>query len=162
MDMTAEPCRALFYHLTQSGLEETMQTILTRATGTGWRVMVRGTDRERLAGMDARMWDWGGEEGFFAHGMQGGPHDAAQPVLLGTGEIPAGVSGVMLLHGALCTPEEVAGLARVWVLFDGADAGQLAGARGLWTRLTEAGLAAQYWSEETGKWVMKVEKPAAT
>jgi DNA polymerase III subunit chi len=64
------------------------------------------------------------------------------------------------VDGAETSPEEAAGLERVWVLFDGYDEAALQGARGLWTRLTSAGLAAQYWSEESGRWEKKTERAA--
>ena len=152
--------RAVFYHLTRSGLEETLLMILTRANDAGWGVMVRGTDRARLQALDARLWMIGPEDGFLAHGVEGGPGDADQPVLLGIGALPPGARGLVLLDGAETEVPDAAGLERVWVLFDGADETQVFGARGLWTRLTQGGMAAQYWSEETGKWAMKVEKGA--
>ncbi len=150
--------RAVFYHLTRSGLEETLMMILTRAADAGWRVMVRGTDPARLQALDARLWMIGAEDGFLAHGLEGGTGDADQPVLLGIGALPAGARGLVLMDGAETDATEAAGLERVWVLFDGGDDVQVSGARGLWTRLTLGGMAAQYWSEETGKWAMKVEK----
>ena len=65
----------------------------------------------------------------------------------------------MLVDGAETTPEEAKDLERVWVLFDGYDESALNAARGLWTRLTAAGLAAQYWSEQSGRWEKITEKP---
>ncbi len=152
--------RALFYHLTQSGLEDTLLLILSRATGQGWRVMVRGTAADRLEDLDKRLWLAGGPEAFLAHGMEGGPQDGDQPVLLGQGAVPPGAAGLVLIDGAESSVDEALGLERVWVLFDGGDEAQVMKARTLWTRLTTGGMAAQYWTEETGRWVMKVEKAA--
>jgi DNA polymerase-3 subunit chi len=67
---------------------------------------------------------------------------------------------LVLIDGAQTDAAEAGPLQRVWVLFDGGDEAQLAGARALWSKLTGAGLAAQYWSEDSGKWALKVEKPA--
>lgn len=150
--------RALFYHLTRSGLEDTLFLILSRAREQGWSVMVRGLDGARLEDLDSRLWLTGGPEGFLPHGMQGGQQDADQPILLGQGALPAGASGLVLIDGAETGPEEVGRLERVWVLFDGGDVGQVAGARALWARLTGGGTAAQYWTEDAGRWAMKVEK----
>ena len=36
----------------------------------------------------------------------------------------------------------------------------LAAARKQWTRMTGWGLAAQYWSDDTGAWTKKSDKPA--
>ncbi len=151
--------RALFYHLTRSAPERTLAELVGRALGQGWRVMLRGTQAERLSWLDQKLW-LDPEDGFLPHGMEGGPHDARQPLLIGQGAIANGAQGLMLIDGAETTVEEAAALERVWVLFDGADPSAVAGARGLWKRLTDGGIPAQYWSEETGKWAMKVEKGA--
>lgn len=152
--------RAVFYHLTRLGLDETLATILTRAHKTGWKVAVRGVTRPALEALDARLWALCEGEAFLPHGLEGGPQDTAQPILLGTGALAAGTKGLVLLDGAVTDAEEARGLERVWVLFDGNDPAQLDGARGLWSGLTTGGMAAQYWSDETGVWVMKVERPA--
>lgn len=149
----------MFYHLTQSTPQATMATILPRALSAGWQVMLRGTDQTALDALDTALW-LHPDDGFLPHGLAGGPHDADQPILLGTGLIGNAAQGLMLVDGAVTTPEEAAGLERVWVLFDGADEAALAGARRLWTALTGAGLAAQYWSEEAGRWEKKTEKAA--
>jgi DNA polymerase-3 subunit chi len=153
--------RAVFYHLTRSGVDETLVMILTRAREAGWAVMVRGTDRARLVDLDLRLWVATGDEAFMAHGLEGGPHDADQPILLGFGPLPESARGVVLIDGAEASQAEAARLERVWVLFDGGDEGAVARARELWTRLTSGGMAAQYWSEETGRWVLKAEKESA-
>lgn len=149
--------RALFYHITRSVPERTVADLIGRALGQGWRVMLRGTDPDRLAWIDQTLW-LDPEDGFLPHGMEGGKHDARQPVLIGRGAIANGAQALMLIDAAETTPAEAAALERVWVLFDGADADSVAAARGLWKRLTDGGIPAQYWSEETGKWAMKVEK----
>lgn len=151
---------AVFYHLTRSGPDETLATILPRALQAGWRVMIRSPDIGRLERLDGKLW-LEPEDGFLPHGLEGGAQDADQPVLLGQGAAVNGAKGVALMDGAHPLPGEET-LERLWVLFDGADEAAVQAARGLWTRLTGAGMAAQYWSEESGRWVMKVEKKAAT
>lgn len=149
----------MFYHLTRSGLDDTVTTILTRALGQGWRIMIRSPDKSLLENLDVRLWA-GPEDGFLPHGLQGGPFDADQPVLLGSGAIANGARGIFLLAGAVVEQAELAGLDRVWLLFDGADQAAVQAARIQWTRMTGWGLAAQYWTDETGGWVKKVEKAA--
>ena len=150
---------AMFYQLSRSAPEATLATILPRAMQAGWRVMLRGTDQAALNRLDAQLWQ-GPDDGFLPHGLQGGPDDADQPILLGTGGIGNAAQALVLLDQAETTPLEALALERVWVLFDGADPATLAHARGLWTRLTGAGMAAQYWSEDGGKWEKKAEKAA--
>ena len=150
---------AVFYHLIRAGLDDTVMTTVTRALGAGWRVMIRAPDTGLLDHLDAKLW-LGPEEGFLPHGLQGGPQDAAQPVLLGQGAIANAAKGLMLLSGANAARQEVVGLERIWVLFDGADTAAVASARLRWTEFTSWGLAAQYWSDEGGSWVKKTERAA--
>ncbi len=148
---------AYFYHLTRRPLEATLPLLLDKARAAGWRIAVRGTDAGRLEWLDEKLW-LGGEESFLPHGLAGGPHDADQPVLLTTGDAANGAACLMAVDGAGATAQEVQGLERVCILFDGHDAEALARARGQWKALTEAGCSAQYWSEEAGRWEKKAEK----
>lgn len=147
-----------FYHLTRRPLHETLPVLLDRARAAGWRVAVRGADPDRLAWLDEKLW-LGPDEGFLAHGMEGGPHDALQPILLTMAAKPAnGAQCVMACDGAPVTPEEVTELDRVCILFDGLDPEAVQHARGQWKTLTDAGCSAQYWSEESGRWEKKAER----
>ena len=144
----------MFYHLTASGMEETARNLLTRSLQAGWRVMLRGTDVARLQRLDGMLWQ-GPDDSFLPHGLDGGPHDAHQPVLLGTGAIGNDAQALMAVDGAAVAAEEATGLERVFILFDGHDQEAVAAARVQWKTLTGAGLAAQYWSEESGRWEKK-------
>jgi DNA polymerase-3 subunit chi len=147
----------LFYHLTRSPVVDTARSILQRALKKDWRVMIRGTDRRALEELDAQLW-LGPQDDFLPHGMEGGPQDADQPVLIGLGSIGNAAQGLMLVDGAEPAPDELARLDRVWILFDGNHAARLQHARAQWAMLTEAGHSAQYWSEEAGRWEKKAEK----
>ena len=149
----------LFYHLTRSAVAETAGLLLPRALAQGWRVMLRGTDRARLEALDARLWQ-GRDEDFLPHGLDGGPHDAVQPILLGTGAAVNGPQALMLCDGAVCSDAEARAMERVWVLFDGTDPAAVEAARAQWRQVTGWGVAAQYWSEESGRWEKKAEKAA--
>ena len=151
--------QAMFYHLTRSGEFDTLQTLLPRAVAQGWRAMLRGTSREGLERIDARLWQEP-EDGFLPHGIEGGPHDALQPILLGLGKAVNAPQAVALIDGAEPLDGEEA-LERLWVIFDGDDTAAVAGARALWTRLATTGMTLQYWSEETGRWAMKTERKPA-
>lgn len=150
-----------FYHLTRSPLEVALSQLLTLAMTKGWRVAVRGSDAGRLALLDEALW-LGSEDGFLPHGLAGGPQDADQPVLLtASPQLPPDVACVMAIEGAGVTAAEAAALQRVCILFDGNDPDALMLARQHWREVTGAGLGAQYWSEEGGRWEKKQEKPAA-
>jgi DNA polymerase III subunit chi len=151
----------MFYHLTRSTPADTLSVNLPRALGQGWRVMIRGTDPAALDRLDGQLWLAGGDESFLPHGREGGAHDTDQPVLLGQGTAANGAKVLALVDGAEATDAEIAAMERVWVLFDGADEARLQAARAQWKAFTSAGHAAQYWSEEGGRWEKKAESPAA-
>jgi DNA polymerase-3 subunit chi len=145
---------AYFYHLTERPLEATLPVLIGKALGAGWRVAVRGRDADLLDRLDRQLWQG---DGFLPHGLAGGDHDADQPVLLTTGAIGNGATCLMSVGGADVSPEEAGAGERVCILFDGADQGAVEHARNQWKTLTGAGVAAQYWAEEDGRWVKKAE-----
>lgn len=146
-----------FYHLTRTPLEATLPVLLEKSLAAGWRVAVRGTDAGRMEWLDERLWQG---DGFLPHGRSGGPHDDLQPVLLTTGEAGNAATCVMAIDGAEITAGEVAGLERACILFDGNDPAAVEAARNQWRALTGAGVAAQYWSQESGSWAKKAEHPS--
>ena len=146
-----------FYHLTRGPLEATLPMLLQKALASGWRVAVRGTDPDRIAWLDEKLW-LEGDGTFLPHGIAGGAFDADQPVLLTLAKgAPNGAVCLMAIDGAEVAPDEVAGMERVCILFDGNDEGAVARARAQWKALTAAGCAAAYWSEESGRWEKKAE-----
>lgn len=152
---------AYFYHLTRRPLADTLRMLLEKSLENGWRVAVRGADAEGLAALDAALW-LGPEDRFLPHGVAGGPQDGDQPVLLTlASEAANNANCVMSVHGAEVSVEEVTALDRVCVLFDGNDEDALMRARDQWKALTQAGAAAQYWSEASGRWEKKAESTGA-
>ncbi len=147
-----------FYHLTRSGVEPTLVTLLGRARQQEWRVAVRGVGRARLEGLDSALWTHGANDAFLPHGLAGGDHDAAQPILLTEGPTPNAPDCLMSIDGAEISPDELSPLKRACILFDGTDGEALSRARAQWTALTGAGVGARYWSEESGKWEEKASK----
>ncbi|MGB3146122.1 MAG: DNA polymerase III subunit chi [Paracoccaceae bacterium] len=146
-----------FYQLTRSPLEVALPQLLARASGQGWRVAVRLTSAERLDWLDQKLW-LGPEDGFLPHAIAGTKHEEAQPVLLCMGpDLPKGCDCLMIADGAALTTAEAAAAKRACILFDGNNEAALAHARSQWKELTDAGLAAQYWSEEDGSWRKKAE-----
>ena len=147
----------MFYHLTRSPAEQLLPTLIGKSRQAGWRVELRGTDAARMARLDEALWQG---DGFLPHGLAGGPHDALQPVLLtvgGAGDAgkAAGADCLIALDGAAVDPAECAPAQRVCIVFDGNDPTALDAARGQWRSLTGAGVAAEYWSEEGGRWERK-------
>ncbi len=144
-----------FYHLTYSGVDQTLATLIDRSLAAGWRVVVRGGNPSRLEEIDRALWT-GSDDGFLPHGLAGGAHDALQPVLLTDGPaIPNAAECLMAIDGAEVAAAECGALERVCILFDGNDPDALARARVQWKSLTSQQVQAEYWSEESGRWQMK-------
>ena len=150
---------AYFYHLTRQPLEVALPALLEKASGAGWRIEVRGTSLERMQWLDDKLW-LGADDGFLAHGVAGGSEDAQQPILLTTNAEP-GFECIMSIDGATLDPQEVSDSQRVCILFNGLDENAMQQARSQWKTLTEAGCAAQYWSEESGRWQKKADSQSA-
>ncbi len=147
-----------FYHLTRQPLEMVLPMLLEKSMAAGWRCAVRGVDVKRLEWLDEKLW-LGREDGFLPHGLAGGDHDAMQPVLLTVDPVAANnPTAILAIDGAEVSPEEVAPLERVSILFDGNDDAALTRARSQWKALTDAGCSAQYWSQESGHWEKKAER----
>ena len=148
---------AYFYHLTRRSQADTLRMLLEKSLQNGWRVAVRGKDKAGLEALDRALW-LNPDDGFLPHGMAGSAHDADQPVLLTTQEkLPNQPNCVMSVDGAEIGAEEVRSLERACVLFDGNDEQALSKARAQWKTLKDAGVTAQYWSEDSGQWEKKAE-----
>lgn len=146
-----------FYHLTESPLGDVLPVLISKARQAGWRICLRGRNPLMMQQLDQRLWT-GDPNGFLPHGLAGGPHDADQPVLLTVDAgMPNGAQCLMSVDGADVDPGEVAGLERAMILFDGFDPDAVAHARTQWKAVTGAGVAAQYWAQEDGRWVKKAE-----
>ncbi|MBW7055145.1 DNA polymerase III subunit chi [Paracoccus bogoriensis] len=146
--------KALFYHLTRSPAEDLLPQLLSRALAAGWRVELRAMSPARLERLDLHLWQG---DGFLPHGLAGGPHNDRQPVLLTLPHQQAtnAPSCLMTLDGPPLDPAQIARLNRTCILFDGSDTTAVNTARDQWRQLSAAGIAAEYWSEESGRWERK-------
>ena len=152
---------ARFYHLTQDPLEALLPMLIGKALEINLRVALRGTDRARMEALDRRLWLG---EGFLPHGLAGGAHDAEQPCLLTweatpAPDLPNGTGCLVTLDGAEVAADEAGAVDRLCVVFDGTDEGAVARARDQWRALTGAGVEAEYWSRESGRWECKARHP---
>ena len=144
----------LFYHLSDTPLERSLPELLEKSLQRGWRAVVKGGNAERLAFLDAALWTYR-DDSFLPHGTENGE---MQPVFLTTGaEIPNGAEILFLVDGATIPPAEMAGFARVCLMFDGNDPAMVEAARGEWKKVVAEKLAAKYWAREGGRWVQKAE-----
>ncbi|MBB3978804.1 DNA polymerase-3 subunit chi [Rhizobium azooxidifex] len=144
----------LFYHLTESKLEDALPPLLDKSLERGWRVVVQTGTPERRDALDTHLWTWR-EESFLPHGTDEQPNPADQPVLLTTGPDNANAATVrFLVDGAEPPPLEA--YDRVIFMFDGHDQPELDAARGHWKRLKAEGHQLTYWQQNSdGRWVKK-------
>ena len=144
----------LFYHLTESKLEDALPPLLDKSLERGWRVVVQTGTPERRDALDTHLWTWR-EESFLPHGTDEQPNPADQPVLLTTGpDSPNAATVRFLVDGAEPPPLEA--YDRVIFMFDGQDQPELDAARGHWKRLKAEGHQLTYWQQNhDGRWVKK-------
>jgi len=136
---------ALFYHLTESTLEEALPALLEKSLERGWRVVVQVGSAERRDALDQHLWTFR-DDSFLAHGTEHDPHPARQPVLLTCAEVnPNGARIRFLVDGA--APPDLSAYERAVFMFDGHDEAQLARARSDWKAVKAAGHAATYWQQ---------------
>ena len=135
----------LFYHLTESTLEDALPGLLERSVGRGWRAVVQTGSEERRDALDQHLWTFR-DDSFLAHGTDREPLAAEQPVLLTTGDGNANEAQIrFLVDGAV--PPDLSSYERAVFLFDGHDTGQVEAAREHWKGMKTAGHAVTYWQQ---------------
>lgn len=144
----------LFYHLTESKLEDALPALLEKSVERGWKVVVQTNDGARRDMLDAHLWTFR-DDSFLPHGTDTAPMAQAQPVLLTTETENANDATVrFMVDGA--APPPLDPYERVVFMFDGYDQQQLEGARAEWKRLKGEGHSLTYWQQSPeGRWVKK-------
>ncbi len=71
----------LFYHLTESKLEDALPPLLDKSIERGWRVVVQTIDAERRDALDTHLWVYR-DDSFLPHGTDAGEFAAEQPILV--------------------------------------------------------------------------------
>jgi DNA polymerase III subunit chi len=135
----------LFYHLTESTLEDALPGLLERSLKRGWRVAVQCGSAERRDALDAHLWTFR-DDSFLAHGTDRDPHPDRQPIILSTEPVnPNGAQVRFLVDNA--EPSGLEAYERAVFLFDGHDQQQLEGARRHWKVMKDAGHDVTYWQQ---------------
>ena len=139
----------LFYHLTESTLEDALPGLLERSVDRGWRVVVQTGTEERRDSLDQHLWTFR-DDSFLAHATDREQHVAEQPILLTTGDANQNAAKIrFLVDGAL--PPDLAAYERAVFLFDGHDAVQVEAARGHWKTMKAAGHSVTYWQQSADR-----------
>jgi DNA polymerase-3 subunit chi len=135
----------LFYHLTESTLEDALPGLLERSVQRGWRVVVQTGSEERRDALDSHLWTFR-DDAFLAHAPDNEPHAADQPILLTTSVESLNSAQIrFLVDGA--SPPDLGTYERAVFMFDGHDADQLEAAREHWKAMKSAGHAVTYWQQ---------------
>ncbi|KQZ96497.1 DNA polymerase III subunit chi [Mesorhizobium sp. Root157] len=139
----------LFYHLTESTLEDALPGLLERSIGRGWRVVVQTGSEDRRDVLDQHLWTFR-DDSFLAHATDREAFPAEQPILLTTGDGNQNDAQIrFLVDGA--EPPDLSGYERAVFLFDGHDAEQVEAARAHWKTTKSAGHAVTYWQQTADK-----------
>lgn len=140
---------ALFYHLTESKLEDALPPLVEKSLQRGWTVVVQAGSEERRDALDTHLWTWR-DDSFLAHGTDRDAHPAEQPVLLTTGDGNLNAAKIrFIVDGA--APPDLTAYERAVFLFDGHDAAQLEAARRHWKDVKAAGHAVTYWQQTSDR-----------
>jgi DNA polymerase III subunit chi len=144
----------LFYHLTESRLDEVLPGLLEKTVERGWKAVVQcGTEEFRDA-LDEKLWTFS-EASFIAHATDEHSEAAAQPVILTTQSFNANSADVrFIVDGAV--PPDLSPYRRAVLVFDGHDEGQKSDARESWTKFKDEGHEVTYWQQNSDrKWEKK-------
>ncbi|MEX0408435.1 DNA polymerase III subunit chi [Aquibium sp. LZ166] len=135
----------LFYHLTESTLEDALPPLLERSLARDWRAVVQTGSEERRDSLDQHLWTFR-DDSFVAHGTDRDPHAAEQPVLLTTGSGNPNAADIRFIVDGARAPA-LDDYQRAVFMFDGHDEAQVALARDDWRAVRSAGHQATYWQQ---------------
>ena len=145
----------LFYHMTESRLEQALPDLLERSLARGWRVVVQFASEERRDAFDHHLWVYR-DDSFLPHGSDANGSQALQPILLTVAEEQAANDPQVRFMVEGATPGPLDRYVRGVYLFDGHDEQQIAAARERWKAEKAAGHDVTYWQQsEEGRWVKK-------
>ncbi|TIY01632.1 MAG: DNA polymerase III subunit chi, partial [Mesorhizobium sp.] len=96
----------LFYHLTESTLEDALPGLLERSVDRGWRAVVQTGTEERRDALDQHLWTFT-DDSFLAHATDRESYPTEQPILLTTGHDNPNEAQIRFLVDGAVPPELV-------------------------------------------------------
>lgn len=146
-----------FYHLTRTGADRALPTLLGRTLAAGERALVLCESPERVAALDTALW-LSADPIWLPHGTAATGEADLQPIWLSArpedaAAAPNGARFLFLIDGVSITA--FAAFARVFDLFDGADEAAVAAARARWSAAKAAGCSLAYWQQGPHGWAKK-------
>ena len=148
--------RVDFYHLQKQVLEDVLPKLIEKAYSTGKRIKIKIGTEQRIEFINSLLWTYN-EESFLPHGSKKDGFADLQPIWLTEDDKnPNDAEFLFLVDGANVSQPEVVNFQRVFNIFDGNNADELAKARNLWKELKSLNSEIHYWQQDnTGRWVEK-------
>ncbi|MFA7429102.1 MAG: DNA polymerase III subunit chi [Rhodospirillaceae bacterium] len=149
--------RVDFYHLQKSTVEVALPQLLSKALGSGARVVVVAASEDRVEELNVVLWPSG--DGWLPHGSAPDGHAADQPVWLTADPTDnPNQASILVLTDGMDSPL-VADLPRTLDLFNGHDEAAVLAARERWKARRVAGHTLHYWQQtDEGRWVEKARQ----
>jgi DNA polymerase III subunit chi len=143
-----------FYHLEHKPWEQVLPKQLSTALERGWRCVVQAGDPARVEEISELLWK-NDVDLFLVHGTKADGRANQQPIwLTAESENPNAANVKFFIEGA--SVEDVEGLIRAVILFDGHDEAAVARAREDWKRFKAQGFEISYYQQdENYRWVNK-------
>ena len=147
----------LFYHLERQPLDHVLPRLLKATLERGWKAVVQTGSNERAEALSTLLWTFD-DEAFLPHGTKSDGFGQLQPIWITEGaDAPNGAAVRFFVDGA--RPEQITGLERAVILFDGADDMAVQAARDDWKRFRADGHAISYWQQDDqGRWQNRAQK----
>lgn len=144
----------LFYHLTETRLEETLPQLLEKTLEKGWRACIHCGDEDKMMALDQHLWTYR-DDSFLAHGLADDEFCDQQPILLTMTDAAQNKAEVRFVVDMGSEPDSES-CERIVYMFDGHDQVQLEKARAQWKQLSTAGVEKTYWQQTPERrWVKK-------
>ena len=142
-----------FYHLLTRPVDQALPAILTKASSTGQRILVRVPDKDAVRHFDEWLWAFS-PDSFLPHGVEGGSRAASEPILLS--DRPDGNSNdasILMLVGQTEPPADIAQFILCCDFLDGRDELAVSAARERWKAYKSGGHSMIYYQQnESGGW----------
>lgn len=141
----------VFYHLTETTLDEALPVLVERSLGKQWKVTIQARSEPVRDRLDARLWEYAADS-FLPHGRDGDtPED--HPIFLTTTPLNQNGSHIRFVVDNAELPDDLNAYERVAIMFDGRDSDTVSQARVDWKKLKDDGHTLTYWKQsQEGKW----------
>lgn len=145
----------LFYHLTETRLEQALPTLVERCLARDWKVLVQVGDAAMLEALDEALWTYN-DASFLPHAAEGRSNFGAEahPVWLSSSQ-EASLGRHIHFAVAGAVPDQSQATERLIYMFDGHNSDAVIQARERWKVEKAAGHTLTYWQQQGSGWEKK-------